>query len=183
MRTTRPAHVTPVATTVVALSVALVVTVAGPGASPASALRSPLALPPPPGPATDWAAVDGLAFHTPLATFVRIANDPGDVRHQHRLDWSTDFCSAPLVGDTGRSFDFTASCRRHDFGYRNLHLLEQRWGWGSRYWNPTNRARVDRQFLADMLAHCAGRSWWTRWSCRAWAWVYFLAVRTAGGLH
>lgn len=152
---------------------------------PASSAASPAGsvVPATASPASDWASVEALAFDTALFEFSVIARDLQHPRHDPRLDWSTDHCSAPLIGNTGRSFDFTASCRRHDFGYRNLRLLERRWGWGSRYWNPTNRERVDRRFLADMLGHCAGRSWWLRWSCRTWAWIYFGAVRTAGGLH
>jgi len=177
MRTTRT---TPV---LVAVVIALAGVALGVAPSTASALPPPPTLPPPPSPASDWAAVAALAFDTTNAEFSHIAADATDTRHLRRLDWSTDLCSAPLIGNTGRSFDFTASCRRHDFGYRNLHLLERRWGWGSRYWNPVNRERVDRRFLADMLAHCAGRSWWLRWTCRTWAWVFFAAVRAAGGLH
>ena len=67
------------------------------------------------------------------------------------FDWTSDGCSAPLVGNTGLSFNFRDPCRRHDFGYRNLsaartplrHVARRS---GTR----TNRRRVDRQFLADM---------------------------------
>lgn len=170
MRTTRTARS-------VAITLALTLPSAGTTlAAPAPATGTA-------SPTTDWASVETLAFDSTLAEFSAIARDTGHRLHDPRLDWSTDLCSAPLIGNTGRSFDFTASCRRHDFGYRNLRLLERRWGWGSRYWNPDNRERVDRRFLTDMLGHCAGRSWWLRWSCRTWAWIYFLAVRAAGGLR
>lgn len=133
-------------------------------------------------PAAEWEAFSDLAFDVTLRDFLEEASLPSALRDP-RFDWSTDWCSAPLIGNTGRSFDFTSSCRRHDFGYRNLHRLERRWGWGRRYWNPTNRERVDRRFLADMLDHCATRSIWLRWSCRTWARVYFTAVRRVGGWH
>ncbi len=96
-------------------------------------------------------------------------------------DWSNDGCSAPLVGDTGVSFNFRNPCVRHDFGYRNLKLLERRWGRGNTYWNATNRRRVDQQFLADMKAHCRTRSFLLQPSCFSWAQTYYAAVRIAGG--
>ena len=96
------------------------------------------------------------------------------------FDWSTDFCSAPLIGNTGRSFNFTNACRRHDFGYRNLHLLDRRYGAG--HWTPANRLRVDRQFLADLRNHCFARAWYDEPSCLAWASAFYSAVRLAGGL-
>ena len=96
------------------------------------------------------------------------------------FDWSTDFCSAPLVGNTGRSFNFTNACRRHDFGYRNLQLLDRRYGGG--HWNSANRRRVDQQFLLDMKQHCWSRPWYDEPTCLAWAETFYTAVRVAGGL-
>jgi hypothetical protein len=95
------------------------------------------------------------------------------------FDWSTDFCSAPLIGNTGRSFNFTNSCRRHDFGYRNLQLLDHRYG--THGWNGTSRRRVDQQFLADMQSHCRARPWYDEPPCFAWAAAFYSAVRVAGG--
>ena len=91
------------------------------------------------------------------------------------MTWRTNGCSAPLVGDTGLSFNFRNSCRRHDFGYRNLKLLDRRYGGG--FWNPTSRRRVDQQFLADMKAHCHTRALWLRPTCLGWAQTYYIAVR------
>ena len=62
-----------------------------------------------------------LLFRTSLPAFVNIANEQN---HDVRLDWSSDGCSAPVVHSTGRSFDFTNACRRHDFGYRNMSQLK-----------------------------------------------------------
>lgn len=88
-----------------------------------------------------------------------------------RLDWSTNLCSAPLVGSTGASFDFTEACLRHDFGYRNYRwvgLFEDR------------KSLVDDRFLADMRAHCATRAPGERDRCRAWAQAFYLAVHHLG---
>jgi hypothetical protein len=125
---------------------------------------------------TDLAYVEQMLYTTPITTFVATAKggDPW-------FDWSTDFCSAPLVGTTGRSFDFHDACRRHDFGYRNLRTLEDRYGTGSTYWNAANRKRVDRQFLTDMKTHCRPRPWYEESTCRAWAETFYGAVRTLGG--
>ncbi|HNJ97678.1 MAG TPA: phospholipase A2 [Ilumatobacteraceae bacterium] len=126
--------------------------------------------------AGDWTFVQRELFGVSLARFVADANAAIDPR----FDWSTDYCSAPIVGDTGLSFNFRNACRRHDFGYRNLKLLDQRYGAG-RYWNAANRLRVDQRFLADMRAHCATRSLLLRASCRKWAETYYTAVRVFGG--
>ncbi|HQZ35938.1 MAG TPA: phospholipase A2 [Ilumatobacteraceae bacterium] len=124
----------------------------------------------------DWAYVQQELYQVPLRTFVATST-AGDLW----FDWSNDGCSAPLVGDTGMSFNFRDPCRRHDFGYRNLKLLERRYGSGATYWNSTNRRAVDRQFLADMKAHCHGRALTLRVQCYSWAQTYYAAVRIAGG--
>jgi hypothetical protein len=127
--------------------------------------------------ASDRAYVEGMLYATRLSDFVAVAKSPPD----SWFDWSTDGCSAPLVGNTGRSFNFTNACRRHDFGYRNLKLLERRYGTGSTYWNGAGRERVDRQFRADMVSHCNGRPVIDRPTCWAWAETFYRAVRIAGG--
>jgi Prokaryotic phospholipase A2 len=135
-------------------------------ASPASA--GPLHTAP-----TDLATIERLMYATPLASFVAA------VGHDRWFDWSTDLCSAPLVGNTGRSFNFTNACRRHDFGYRNLQLVDR--SYGTHAWNHDSRRRVDLQLFADMYGHCRARSWWDRPTCLAWARVFYAAVRVAGG--
>jgi hypothetical protein len=124
-----------------------------------------------------------LLFGMPLAQFSRTAavrtgidGRPNDTW----FDWSTDWCSAPLVGNTGRSFDFTAACRRHDFGYRNAHLLDRRYGTGM-FWNAVFRKSIDEQLLTDMRDHCRGRSLALQPTCFAWAYTFYAAVRVAGG--
>lgn len=121
----------------------------------------------------DKAYVEHMMYATSMNGFIAA------VGSDQWFDWSTDFCSAPLVGNTGRSFNFTNACRRHDFGYRNLHLLERRYGPG--YWNSASRKRVDQQFLADMKAHCWSRPWYDEPTCFSWAATFYAAVRVTGG--
>jgi hypothetical protein len=90
-----------------------------------------------------------------------------------RLDWSTDHCSAPLVGSAGASFDFTRACIRHDFGYRNYDRLGL---------FTARKSAVDDRFLADMRTHCAGRVEAERGRCLAWARVFYEAVHRLGFL-
>lgn len=90
-----------------------------------------------------------------------------------RLDYSTDHCSAPLVGSSGVSFDFSDACLRHDFGYRNYDRL----GIFAR-----RKDAVDDRFLADMRDHCAARSAGDRGRCFAWARAFYEAVHRLGFL-
>ncbi|MFM8562277.1 MAG: phospholipase A2, partial [Acidimicrobiia bacterium] len=145
-------------------------------------------------PASTAGRVEVLMFQTSLASFVSTSRSPQGV--DTSLDWSTDRCSAPFVGSTGRSFDFTAACLRHDFGYRNYKMLDRTfncplrtpgtacsdgtWAYG-RWWNASNRARLDGQFKKDLFGHCASRPVWDRPTCRAWASTFYTAVRTFGG--
>jgi hypothetical protein len=124
----------------------------------------------------DWTFVQRELYDISMRDFV-VASTSGD----RWFDWTTDGCSAPLVGDTGMSFNFRDPCRRHDFGYRNLHILERRYGSGSTYWNSSNRKRVDQQFLSDMKAHCRTRAITLQLQCRGWAEAFYGAVRVAGG--
>lgn len=134
-------------------------------------------------PEADMAFVEQMLFATPLKTFASDAKNrvgPDGAGGDTWFDWSTDFCSAPLVGNTGRSFNFTEPCRRHDFGYRNTKLLDERYGAGA-YWNGTIRKRIDQQFLADMKASCRARSVLLLPTCMSWAYTFYGAVRTFGG--
>jgi hypothetical protein len=88
------------------------------------------------------------------------------------LDWTTDGCSAPVVGNEGRSFNFTHACVRHDFGYRNMPHIN-----GGKHWTLSMRRRIDSLFRSDMRANCALRPRVTRASCRAWAETFYQAVR------
>lgn len=117
--------------------------------------------------------VNELVFTATLDEFTRIAasrsRDP-------RLDWSTDLCSAPVVESSGRSFDFSDACRRHDFAYRNLGRID-----GGRRWTAAVRGRVDAVFRADMRTDCDPRPPVARAKCRMWAEAFFRAVRIYAG--
>ena len=115
---------------------------------------------------------ENLLFHKSLPAFVAIADSP---KHDVRLDWSTDGCSAPVVQSTGRSFDFYNACRRHDFGYRNMSRFKN-----GRVWNETVRLRIDGQFRKDARASCTSKLRLTKMQCLAWAETYFRAVRSFG---
>lgn len=147
------------------------------------------------GAATPSSTVDRiqiLVFATPLDQFLDRARHSPD----RDLDWSTDWCSAPLIGSSGRSFDFSGPCRRHDFAYRNFKRADQDricrtpptggpcrplMVPSGRWWNSPIRHRIDRQFLADMLVHCSTRSGTAKISCQAWAQIFYRSVRVAGG--
>ena len=133
-------------------------------------LAACLAASPPPAP---HVVARSLVFGTSLRKFVSVADSD---RRDSRLDWSTDGCSVPVIGSTGRSFDFYDACRRHDFAYRNLGKLD-----GGKWWTPQTRARVDAVFRKDMLANCASRQASTKRTCTAWAETYYRAVRIYAG--
>ena len=159
------------------------------------AATSFLAVPSAPSPVGDPSIVWHLIADVSISEFVEVRS----ARRPAHLDWSADGCSTPLpvgMGDTGRSFNFRAACNHHDFGYRNLKLLDRRYhcphrrldrycpseSWRvGRYWNAANRRQVDDRFLADMRADCGRRPISERLTCRAWAWAYYQAVRAAGG--
>lgn len=155
---------------VVLVAVTSLLTVASPAAVAGSAPAATHSA------ATDWAFVQHELFDVSIAQFVR------DTYLGDRwFDWTNDGCSAPLLGNTGRAYNFKQACMRHDFGYRNLKLLERRYGRGRTFWNATNRRRVDQQFLADMKHHCRSRSFWLQPSCFLSAYLYYTAVRSVAG--
>ena len=124
-------------------------------------------------PVDPWTAASNLVFR---ATIDEFAVEAGSPDHDVRFDWSSDGCSAPVLGSTGRSFDFTLACNRHDFAYRNLGRMQ-----GGRRWTPSLRNRVDRRFLSDMNTHCSGRPRIDRGPCKAWANVFYRVVRSVSG--
>jgi hypothetical protein len=89
------------------------------------------------------------------------------------LDWTTDGCSAPVVGSDGRSFNFTHACVRHDFGYRNTKKLGQ--------FTEIVRAKLDEQFHRDLESSCAPQVRTRKIRCLMWAETFFVAVRATGG--
>jgi hypothetical protein len=162
--------------TALLVAVTSLLTVASPASAAGPLTTSPSRTTPAHSASTDWAFVQHELFDVPLAQFVR-DRFLGD----RWFDWTHDGCSAPVLGSTGRAYDFLQPCMRHDFGYRNLKRLEHRYGAGHTYWNATNRRRVDQQFLADMKAHCTRRSWLLRISCFVSAYTYYTAVRSVAG--
>jgi len=89
------------------------------------------------------------------------------------LDWTTDGCSAPVVGGEGRSFNFTQACMRHDFGYRNIKRLG--------LFNELVRTKLDEQFRRDLESSCATQVRTRKIRCLMWAETFFVAVRATGG--
>ena len=125
----------------------------------------------------DLAVLDRLVFSTPLARF-RI--ERARAKRVHRwLITATDGCTAPLVGSTGRSFDFRVACERHDLAYANYSTLS-RLNFGLS-WTAELRARVDDQFQRDLQESCLRRKHSERLRCDTWAVVFFHAVRVAAG--
>ena len=130
-----------------------------------------LSVTPPPLPSPQTVA-EALMFRKSLPSFIAEAQS---TTHDVRLDWSTDGCSAPVVGSTGRSFDFYAACWRHDFGYRNMSRFKS-----GRLWTEALRLRIDERFRKDMRDSCTSKIRVTRLQCLTWAETYFRAVRNFG---
>lgn len=124
-----------------------------------------------PDPTADAAVVEQLVFATDLDGFVK---GRGTMRRRYpHLDWTTDGCSAPVVGSSGRSFNFRSACVRHDFAYRNLARLG--------LLDAAMRARVDEVFRLDLMSTCSRKPTGPRIRCLAWSEVFFAAVRAVGG--
>jgi Prokaryotic phospholipase A2 len=87
------------------------------------------------------------------------------------FDWSTDYCSSSPDNPLG--FDFTLSCYRHDFGYRNYKAAGQ---------FSANKDRLDSAFYEDLKRKCNTYSSVVRPACLALAWTYYQAVRAFGSI-
>lgn len=84
-------------------------------------------------------AVRHIEFDLDIATFTR---QRFLLRRQYpTLDWTSDGCSAPIVGSQGRSFNFRSACNRHDFGYRNFKNLG--------LFDTSTRTLIDEQLHRD----------------------------------
>jgi hypothetical protein len=139
-------------------------------------IAATLVAPSPHSLAQSISVIERGAFATSLSAFPRFEKT---YRKQFpQLDWTTDYCSSPLVGNTGRSFNFAMSCRRHDFGYRSFKLVSR--SSGINFWTEDLRFKVDLQFYNDMLSNCEPRGISQRLNCRAWARTFFQLVRTLG---
>ncbi len=88
------------------------------------------------------------------------------------LDWSRDGCSAPDGLGLGYREDFRPACNVHDFGYRNLRVLER---------SDANRKTTDEVFHGNMDVICAAKSWYKRPACYSAAYAYYQGVRIGGG--
>lgn len=125
----------------------------------------------------DRGIVDRLVFDTPLKRF-RIERTRAKRIHRWLIT-STDGCSAPIVGSSGRSFNFRLACERHDLAYANYSVLS-RLSLGVE-WNASLRAMVDDRFQRDLQDTCSKRRHSERLRCDAWAVLFFHAVRLAAG--
>lgn len=108
------------------------------------------------------AVTDRYLFRTSLDGFVSLR---ADRPHDEQLDWSSDACS--WSPDEPLGYEFTQSCLRHDFGYRNYQDQD-------RFTEP-HRLRIDDRFRADMYTRCDGDV-----TCQGVANVYYFAVRQFG---
>ena len=116
---------------------------------------------------------ESLVFNKSLISFIATAE--ANARDK-RLDWTSDGCSAPVIGSTGRTFNFYNACRRHDFAYRNFARLDK-----GKWWTEELRARVDAVFKKDMSLDCATRSLLIKKTCMAWMSIFYEAVRAYAG--
>jgi hypothetical protein len=135
----------------------------------ATACLSVSASPAPPA----HAVAESLVFNKSLKTFIATADNNS---RDKRLDWSSDGCSAPVIGSTGRTFNFYNACRRHDFAYRNFSRLDK-----GKWWSEALRARVDAVSKKDMALDCAARSLVDKKSCMTWMSIFYEAVRAYAG--
>jgi hypothetical protein len=119
------------------------------------------------------AIAHSVMFRTSLKNFVALAHS---LHRDARLDWSTDGCSVPIIKSTGRTFDFTDACHRHDFGYRNFKVLNN-----GKWWTSSMRHRIDKVFHQDMLRDCRQRVRSAKTLCRAWANTFYRTVRAYAG--
>jgi hypothetical protein len=90
----------------------------------------------------------------------------------YQFDWSTDYCSDSPDNPLG--FDFTLSCARHDFGYRNYKDVGA---------FPANKPRIDSYFYEDLKRKCATYNAFVRPACTALAWTYYQAVKAFGSVR
>ncbi|MEU5947056.1 phospholipase [Micromonospora sp. NPDC047465] len=89
----------------------------------------------------------------------------------YAFDWSTDYCSSSPDNPLG--FNFTLSCYRHDFGYRNYKAMGQ---------FSANKSRLDSAFYEDLKRVCATYSTIVRPACYSLAWTYYQAVSAFGSV-
>ncbi|PRX98788.1 phospholipase [Allonocardiopsis opalescens] len=113
-------------------------------------------------PAELRAVTDNYLFSVSIGSFLSARNAQA---YGDQLDWSSDACS--WSPDEPLGYDFTPSCYRHDFGYRNYRAQGR--------FTESARLAIDNNFRDDMYDECAGNS-----TCRGVANVYYWAVREFG---
>lgn len=107
---------------------------------------------------------DEYLYDVSLNEFVEIrAQQP----YPDQLDWSADSCT--WSPDEPLGWDFSQSCNRHDFGYRNYKNQGR--------FNDGTRLQIDDNFKADMYGACANDG-----ACEKAADLYYWAVRTFGDM-
>ena len=111
-------------------------------------------------------AVRHIEFDLDIATFTR---QRFSLRRQYpTLDWTSDGCSAPIVGSQGRSFNFRSACNRHDFGYRNFKNLG--------LFDTSTRTLIDEQLHRDMNTYCDSQRRTFKVRCIAWSEIFYTMV-------
>jgi len=105
---------------------------------------------------------DHYLFDIPLDQFLTARAESPD---PEQLDWSSDGCTD--VPNQPLGFDFTGSCNRHDFGYRNYKKQGR--------FTEDNRRKIDDVFKVDMYSKCGNNL-----ECKATADLYYTAVREFG---
>ena len=116
-------------------------------------------------------AVRHIEFDLDITSFAR---QRFSLRRQYpTLDWTTDGCSAPIVGSEGRSFNFRTACDRHDFVYRKFKNLG--------LFDTSTRTLIDEQLHRDMNRSCDSQRRTFKVRCIAWSEVFYTMVRAAGG--
>lgn len=111
------------------------------------------------------AATDALLFDDTMAEFQSARNS----QNPSGLDWISDNCSNSPDNPLG--FQFTPSCQRHDFGYRNYKKQKRFTG--------ANKAEIDLNFKDDLYDECA-KYGDDQDTCEDTADVYYDAVRLFG---
>jgi len=96
------------------------------------------------------------ALDAELSIFLEYKDSP---ERDARMDFTDDGCSAPVLGSKGLSYDFTESCERHDFGYRNAKRLGA---------FDQLKDRIDLVFAKDMRASCEEVMVFARKTAASW---------------
>ena len=116
-------------------------------------------------------AVRYIEFDLSIAGFTQ---QRFSLRRQYpTLTWTSDGCSAPIIGSEGRSFNFRAACDRHDLGYRNFKALA--------IFDTSTRKLIDEQLHRDMNTYCNSQRRTFKVRCIAWSEIFYTMVRAAGG--